>query len=76
MDKETKLQWVYVIDLESQGSWTIQLRLLGKSLQEVLEQVAKTTHRNWAVTKVERTTWITNLKDIAGEPRTRTTEVG
>ena len=76
MDKETKLQRVYVIDLESQGSWTIQLRLLGKSLQEVLDQVAKTTYRNWAVTKVERTTWITNLQSVKGEPRTRTTEVG
>ena len=76
MTKETKLYWVYVIDLESQGSWTSQLKLLGRSLQEVLNQIAETTYRNWAITKAERTTWITDLQSVKGEPRTRTTEVG
>ena len=76
MTKETKLCWVYVVDLQSEGSWTFQLKLLGRSLQEVLNKIAETTYRNWAITKAERTTWITDLQSVKGEPRTRTTEVG
>lgn len=73
MNGKTKLRWIYVVDLEK-NSWTMQLKILGYSLGEISDQVGKTKYRNWTVQKIERTTWVSDLSDIEGEPKTITRE--
>lgn len=76
MRGKTELRWVYVVDLDKDICTSTQLRILGYSLEEVIDQVSKTQYRNWSVTKIARTTWVTDLRNIEGEPKMVTREIG
>jgi hypothetical protein len=64
----TNLNFVYQIDLELNAT-TCQVRLVGRSLQQVLDQIYAGRYRNWNVYKVERLTFISSDEQIVGEPR-------